>query len=99
MTHQVQFTRRAVRDLDGIWDYLVRHESIDRAEHVVAEIEVNVRKLAAMPGMGHAHRDIRQPGYRVWSVFSYLIVYRTHGQTLIVTRVIHGRRDLRALFR
>ena len=51
-----------------------------------------------MPGMGHRHRDIRTGGYRVWSVFSYLIVYRMKNRTLIVSRVVHGSRDLRRLF-
>lgn len=59
------------------------------------EIKRNVAKLAAMPGMGHRHKDISRPRYRVWSVFAYLVVYRTRGQTLIVSRVIDGRRDLR----
>jgi plasmid stabilization system protein ParE len=34
-----------------------------------------------------------------WKVYSYLIAYRLHGKTLVISRVVHGARDLSRLFK
>ena len=92
------FSKQAQRDLDEIWTY-VAQDGIDAAENVVAAIERAVRQLSELPGLGHERLELRGRRYRVWSVFSYLLIYRYGPKTLTVVRIVHGARDLRRLFR
>ena len=93
-----RISKRAGRDLDSIWRYLAKNASIDTAERVEEEFRRAIKSLAEMPGMGHERAELRGKPYRFWAVYSYLIVYRVEGGTLIVVRVIHGARDLDRLF-
>ena len=99
---RVVFGTQAQRDLDEIWSFVAR-DSIDAAETVVAAVERALRQLSDMPGRGHERLELRGRRYRVWSrvwsVYSYLIIYRFSPRLLTVVRVVHGRRDLRRLFR
>ncbi len=52
--------------------------------------------------IGHIRRDLAGSDVRFWAVFfwavfKYLIVYHPETQPLQVVRVLHGRRDLKAL--
>lgn len=91
-------TRTAFRDLASIWTRIAA-DIIDAADRVVDELHAAVRKLADMPGMGHRRADVANPNYRFWSVSSYLIVYRVQGQTMYVSRVVHGARDVGKVLR
>src|SRR3954464_914373 len=95
---KILVTRSAFKDLAEIWNYDAA-DSIDAADRVLDRVNDAIRKLAEVPGMGHRRDDVENASYRFWSVYSYLIAYRTQGQTLYVSRVIHGARDLSRLFR
>lgn len=99
MGHSLAITRRADQDLGEIWDYLASAAGPDVADEVTAAITAEFDRLARSPGIGHRHAHVKNPSYRVRLVHSYLIVYRTKGRTLFISRVVHGRRDLRRLFR
>ena len=85
-------------DLLEIWHYIA-NDSIAVANAVGDELETAIRRLAESPGIGHMRPDVREPRYRFWTVYSYLIAYRYDDETLTVVRVIHGRRNFRQLFR
>jgi len=95
---RVVFGAQARRDLDKIWTH-VAHDSVDAAEKVVDRIERAVRLLAFSPGIGHERPELRGHRYRVWAVYSYLVIYRYGPKTLTVVRVVHGARDLRRVLR
>jgi plasmid stabilization system protein ParE len=57
------------------------------------------RGLSEMPGKGHVRADVKNPAYRFWSVYSYVIAYRYDEKTLTIVRVVHGKRDFRRLFK
>jgi toxin ParE1/3/4 len=95
---RIRYTQRADRDLNEIWDFVAGRSGKDRADYVVAEIRTNVRKLAEFPWLGHKRADVRRTTYRVWTVFSFLVLYRIKGGDLIVSRVVHGHRDMGRLF-
>jgi toxin ParE1/3/4 len=99
MTRALGITRRAARDVREIWHYIATRDTPDAADHVTAAITAQFQKIAEMPGIGHRRPDIKSPSYRVSSVFSYLIIYRVKGRTVYISRVVHGSRDLRRLFR
>lgn len=96
MTFRV--SRRAHADIAGIWDYIAKDDPI-AADRVDREIHEAIQGLAAMPGKGHLRPDVADAQYRFWSVYSYVIVYRMEGRTLVVVRIVHGARDLKKFFK
>ena len=84
-------------DLLEIWHRIAR-DSIEAANHVSEKLESAIRGLVEMPGKGHTRSDVKNPSYRFWTVFSYVIAYRYDDVSLTVHRVVHGRRDFRRLF-
>jgi plasmid stabilization system protein ParE len=77
----------------------IAKDSIVAADKVRDELEAEMRKLCETPGMGHERPEVKNKDYRFWAVYSYLIVYRIQGEKLCVSRVIHGARNLRRIFR
>jgi len=88
----------ASADLDAIWNYIAA-DSPEAADRVENDLHTAMRLLAEFPGIGHTLPDVDRPGYRFWRVHSYLIAYRVEVTTLIVVRVVHGSRELRAQLR
>ena len=64
---------------------------------VVDALDEAMQLLAGNPMIGHMRRDLAGDDVRFWSVFKYLIVYHPETKPLQVVRVVHGRRDLKAL--
>ena len=85
-------------DLLEIWHRIAR-DSRPAADRVGERLDLAIRGLLAMPGKGHSRADVKNPTYRFWSVYSYVIAYHYDDDTLTVVRVIHGRRDFRRLFK
>ena len=52
-------------------------------------------KLAKTPGIGHWREELTDKRHRFFTVYSYLIVYRTETKPLQIIRVLHAARDLR----
>jgi toxin ParE1/3/4 len=96
MSLRLRRTRMADADLDSIWLYIAT-DSIAAAERQVQSFERAERRLAEFPELGPARPDLR-PGLRSWTVGAYLILYRIDPDALPIVRVLHGARDLRALF-
>lgn len=99
MTRRLVISRTADKDLDEIWLYIATQTSPDAADRVRLDFEHAISNLRDMPGMGHVRSEIPNPKARVWSVHSYLIVYRFTSKTLTVLRVVSGYRNLKRLFR
>ncbi len=55
--------------------------------------------MARMPGMGHVREDLTDEALRVWTVRSYMIVYRPETHPLQIVRVLSGYRDVEAELR
>jgi plasmid stabilization system protein ParE len=91
-------TRTAEKEIIGIWK-CIADDCVDAADKVCDELEAAMQMLCEMPGMGHPRSGVKNPAYRFWPVYSYLIVYRVSGEKLTVSRVIHGARNLRRIFR
>ena len=90
-------TRRAQKDLELIWNYIAA-DNVDAADKVKDELRSAMQGLAAAPGKGHGRADVRNPRYRLWVVYSYIIAYFPDTKPLQIVRVVHGRRDFRRLF-
>ena len=89
---------QAEADLEEIALY-VFHETtnIEVADRVVQLIAERFDLLAEHPRAGRARDDLR-PGMRAFPVGDYLVLYREAGTEVVIVRVVHGSRDLDALF-
>jgi plasmid stabilization system protein ParE len=85
-------------DLAGIWDYIAEQSSFDRADYVLEKLFDVMARIADSPGLGHPRTDIVDETLRVYRVFSYLVIYRQDSSPIQIVRVIHGARDIQAIF-
>lgn len=91
-----RLTQPAEEDLLTIWSY--------RAEHGPASATALIRSfhrqfllLSEYPHLGQARPDIR-PGLRSFPLKRHLIFYRQTPDGVEIVRVVHGSRNLGALF-
>jgi toxin ParE1/3/4 len=97
---EVRFSIAARTDLADIWDYLVEHGSVLTADRVIRSLHASCRRLAEMPGMGR-RRNFPNPefaGLRSWTVEPYVVFYVPLPDTVEIVRILHGARDIEALF-
>ncbi len=85
-------------DLQQIWNYIAE-DNIDAADRVRDELRSAMRQLAETPGIGHTRVDVSDRRIRFWSVYSYLIAYVPDSKPLTIVRVVHGARNIKAIFR
>jgi antitoxin ParD1/3/4/toxin ParE1/3/4 len=94
MTGPFVLTPSAARDLDGIFEYVLENSGANSALHVYDRLHKGLSKVGAEPGIGHVRDDLADETLRVWTVFSYLIIYRPETNPVQILRVIHGARDV-----
>ncbi len=85
----------AQEDLISIFDYIAQ-VSQNRAISFVEKLDKTIGLLAQHPHLGRIprHSKLREYGYRVLIVESYLVFYIIRGQTIEIHRVVHGSRNL-----
>ena len=97
MAHRV--APRAETDLDDIWYYVAKESgSIEIANRLIDTLTDRFFMLAVFPYVGRARDDDFGPGRRSVAVGEYVIVYCVENVEVLILRVVHGRRDLEALF-
>jgi plasmid stabilization system protein ParE len=92
----------AEEDLDGIFDYITNIlEAPVAANRLMAKIEKSIQGLKATPRIGPKCRDeaLSKKGYRKLIIDNYIAFYLVNDEekTIIVMRVIYGRRNYTAL--
>ena len=98
MASRYSLSPEARQDLIDIRDFYRKEAGARVARHVLGEITSTLRFLAETPGAGHSRSDLTEEPVKFWPVFSYLIVYDPVMRPIGVARVLHGSRDLMALF-
>lgn len=97
MAHRL--SPQAVADLDGIWYYVATESgSIETANHLIDSITERFFLLSRHPHLGRSRDEDLGISFRSFPVGEYLIVYDIEGGEVLILRVVHGRRDLQALF-
>jgi toxin ParE1/3/4 len=102
MTARVLRTETALRDLNEQATFIQR-ESPNAAIRFLAAADVSFQQLATMPELGERQSFGRKElaDLRVWQVRgfpNYLIFYRPVEGGIEVVRVLHGARDIAAIF-
>jgi toxin ParE1/3/4 len=93
---RLTITESARADLREIRTYIAK-DNPAAARRVVERLRAQARKLAATPGMGRSRKDLR-PDLFSFPVGKHVLFYRSQPGGIVLVRVIHGARDLPALF-
>lgn len=94
---RVTVTKEAKQDLRSIWSYIAE-DNPSAADRTLDTLNDKIRLLADNPLLGPARPDIA-PDLRYLVSDNYLILYRAISDGVDVVRVLHGARNLAALFK
>jgi toxin ParE1/3/4 len=87
---------QAQEDLLDIWCHIAC-DNPRQADHYLDLLDDKLILLASTPRIGRSHDEL-EPGLRGFPVDNYLIFYRQVDAGIEIVRVLHGARDLEALF-
>jgi toxin ParE1/3/4 len=88
--------------MDEIFSYISK-DDVSTAENLLQKLDHQISGLADLHEMGSVLSEddysLVQRGYRFIVVNPYLVFYRVIQNTVVIHRILHGRRDyLRELF-
>ena len=86
---RVRWTREAVNQLQGIYDYIAR-DSTEYALQTVDRLIKRSRQIADFPYSGRMVPEFEVPEIREIIVGSYRLVYTLDPETLYVVALFHG---------
>jgi toxin ParE1/3/4 len=87
----------AETDLEEVWLHIASNSSVETADRFVDALTDRFLLLAAHPYAGR-RRDDLLPDIRFFPVGDYVVLYFVEHSEVLITRVVHGSRDLEALF-
>ena len=96
MTRNVLVSNAASDDLIAAWSFIAG-DNIDAADQFLDRVASIGRKLAQWPGLGKARPELRRD-LRSFPADNYLVYYRVRTDVIEIVRVLHGRRDVDAIF-
>jgi len=86
-------------DLDDIWYYVASESgSFEIADRLVDSITDQFLLLAEYPHIGRRRDEDLREGVRSFPVRDYVIFYRVQDADIVILRVLHGSRDVKAQF-
>lgn len=99
-TFEIQITRGAERDLEGIHDFIADFDCPENADYVLDQLLLAIRDLRQQPQRGSHPRELLKLGiqeYRQVFFKPYRIIYRISDKTVFIYLVSDGRRDFQQL--
>ena len=87
----LEYTRRAVKDLNEIWNY-IRRDDLRAANGLVDDISDSVTALRSFPMIGTPYGSRRRQLYHHF-VRGYAVFYEYDDEMLTVARILHCARD------
>jgi toxin ParE1/3/4 len=102
MQRRVVRSSESLRDVVELADFIAR-SNLDAALRFLDAVEATYQFLIANPDVGQLCRfdNPETEGLRVWPVErfpNHLVFYRSTNDGVVVERVLHGARDIEALF-
>jgi toxin ParE1/3/4 len=98
----IKYTPAAVDDMDEIFSY-ISEDNAFAAEKLLENLNTQIGSLADFSNLGSVLSEEKYPlverGFRFIVVHPYLVFYKIFDDSIIIYRLLHGRRDyLRELF-
>lgn len=100
MPFSVVLTKDAEADLEDIYDYMLEHDSVGKADHVLDQLLKVAESLANFPEKGSIPKELQELGikeYRQTFFKPYRIIYQIINKQVVIFVVTDGRRDMQAL--
>ena len=100
MAFTVLLTEDAAVDLEDIYSYISEHDSPQKADYVLDQLESKFVSLREMPERGVYPKELSKLGVRDYrEIFfkPYRILYRIDGDNVYVYLIVDGRRDMQSL--
>jgi toxin ParE1/3/4 len=94
---RVIWAPKAKQDQREVWRYYSRVASPEIADKLLRDIDRAGERLAQQALLWRARDDV-MPGLRSVLVHPYIVFYRLTDTSVEIARVIHGRRNLAAIF-
>jgi toxin ParE1/3/4 len=92
----IRLRPRAKADLVAIWEYIARDNEA-QADAFIKTVDEKFRLLAQNPNIGRV-RDELGASIHSLPVGRYVIFFRSRETYLEIVRVLHGARDVQAVF-
>ena len=96
----VGLTSEAERDIEDIYDYIAKKDSLQNAEYVLDKLEQLILSLDETPERGHYPPELSVQGIKDFKevVFKpYRAIYEIAANTVIVHCCVDGRREMTSL--
>ena len=95
MPLKVELSVAAEEDLLAAWNY-ISHDDMDAADALLDRVAEVCQKLAEWPDLGRERPELGRD-MRSFPVETHVVYYRVRSDVEVV-RVLHGRRDVDAVF-
>ncbi|MCG8637597.1 MAG: type II toxin-antitoxin system RelE/ParE family toxin [Desulfobacterales bacterium] len=95
-TYQVNLTRQAQKDLEGIY-YYIADDSIRNAENFIRQLEQKIYTLERFPERNSLipENSFFDTDYRHLIHKKYRVIYRIEDDSVFILRIFHGAKLLR----
>lgn len=100
MSFSVLLPADVVNDLEDIYEYVARHDSPGKADHILTHFEEIFGNLSEFPERGAYPKELLALGIRDYrEIFfkPYRIIYRITGGKVYILLITDGRRDMQSL--
>lgn len=94
---RVRISEQAETDLDDIWLHIASDNPVNADRFLDRLVSAITTTLAVAPLAGRA-RDEFEAGLRSFAFENYVAFYCVRKETVEIVRIIHGARDLGAIF-
>jgi toxin ParE1/3/4 len=96
---RLSISRRAQADLDEIWTFVATESgSFEIADRVLSSLARTLDVLRRSPYAGKSREQDLRSNLRSIASGKYLIFHRVDAGIVCIVRVIHGSRDVQAIF-
>lgn len=100
MAFDIRFTDDAARDLEEIYEFILHHDTLAAAAHVLDKIEKSIEDLKTLPHRGSHPKELASLGIKEYREIFFKpdrILYRVTEKSVYIYLVTDGRRDMQTL--
>ncbi|WP_455202863.1 type II toxin-antitoxin system RelE/ParE family toxin [Kaarinaea lacus] len=99
-TYKIRIIKDSEDDLFDIDDYVVRHDSVERANHVLDKLESVIYSQEKTPTRGHIPPELDRIAVKEFKELHfkpYRVIYQIIDGQVVVHACLDGRRDMQTL--
>ena len=91
---KIRLSKKAIADLDGIWDYTVETWSEDQAVIYYRQICTAIQGLNSLPAFLEKEYNVIKSGLLGFKVGHHIVFYKKHQNgSISVDRILHDKMD------